>query len=134
MQLLLPRLRKGKSVIGGLYVNGEWFCHTLEPPPDRAEHPCIPAGQYEVVVEQSPKFGRILPELQRVPGRTEILIHRGNTANDTEGCIIVGDGVSGWQIAGGTSKMAEERLVILLKAAKERGEEIRIDIKDAYEA
>jgi len=132
MQLLLPRLRKGKSVIGGLYINGEWFCHSLEPPPDRAEHPCIPAGQYEVILTVSKRFGRLLPLLVNVPGRSSIRIHRMNRAEDSEGCIGPGFEVSGWTI--GRSADAEVALMRLLQAAKERGEAIWIDVKDAYEA
>jgi len=52
---------------------------------------CIPEGEYEVHRIYSPKFGKCF-HLQAVPGRTEILIHKGNYNKDTHGCILVGMG------------------------------------------
>ena len=50
---------------------------------------CIPEGKYEVRRIYSPKFGSCF-HLQNVPGRTAILIHRGNYTKDTHGCILIG--------------------------------------------
>ena len=50
---------------------------------------CIPEGKYIVHRIYSPKFGNCF-HLQDVPGRTAILIHRGNYTKDTRGCILVG--------------------------------------------
>lgn len=50
---------------------------------------CIPEGKYEVHRIYSPKFGNCF-HLQDVPGRSAILIHRGNYTKDTMGCILVG--------------------------------------------
>jgi len=50
---------------------------------------CIPEGKYTVHRIYSPKFGNCF-HLQDVPGRTAILIHRGNYTKDTRGCILVG--------------------------------------------
>lgn len=52
---------------------------------------CIPEGGYEVHRIYSPKFGKCF-HLQDVPGRSEILIHKGNYNKDTHGCILVGMG------------------------------------------
>lgn len=52
---------------------------------------CIPEGKYEVHRIYSPKFGKCF-HLQDVPGRSEILIHKGNYNKDTHGCILVGMG------------------------------------------
>lgn len=54
---------------------------------------CIPEGEYEVHRIYSPKFGKCF-HLQAVPGRTEILIHKGNYNKDTHGCILIGMGHS----------------------------------------
>lgn len=50
----------------------------------------IPAGVYEVRDTWSPRFGRMMLEVVGVPGFTGIRIHSGNTADDTEGCLIPG--------------------------------------------
>lgn len=81
------------STIGVLYVNGATECFTLELPwkdnlPDVS---CIPAGTYDVLLQFSPRFNRIMPHLQAVPNREDILLHWGNFPADTEGCILVGE-------------------------------------------
>ena len=50
---------------------------------------CIPEGKYEVHRIYSPKFGNCF-HVQDVPGRSAILIHKGNYTKDTRGCILVG--------------------------------------------
>ena len=105
MKLLLERKwPKSTYTIGRLYVDGELFCNTLE---DRVadinkngvfdgdekkiySETAIPYGTYKVVYEWSPRFGRNLPRLLNVPSFSGILIHSGNTAKDSSGCILVG--------------------------------------------
>ena len=55
---------------------------------------CIPEGKYEVHRIYSPRFGKCfhIQDVQDVPGRSEILIHKGNYNKDTHGCILVGMG------------------------------------------
>lgn len=50
----------------------------------------IPAGTYEIKDTYSPRFKKNMLELQAVPGFRGIRIHSGNTADDTEGCLILG--------------------------------------------
>ena len=107
MKLLLTRTAKRPTyTIGKLYIDGEYFCDTLEDA-DRglrqdmplseikrikvANETAIPTGTYNVIVNMSPKFGRMLPRLMNVAGFDGILIHRGNTDKDTSGCILVGE-------------------------------------------
>lgn len=77
---------------GRLFLDGEYLCRTLERPwvDNKRGISCIPLGEYHGAVQPSPRFHRDLPELLDVPGRTQILIHAGNTPEDTEGCILVG--------------------------------------------
>lgn len=116
MELLLKRIaRKETYTIGHLYIDGEYFCDTIEDKDrglkqslpqsvNRAKKrqgvTAIPTGQYQVVLNiKSPKFsksskydfcGGYLPRLLNVPAFEGVLIHIGNTAKDTDGCILVG--------------------------------------------
>ncbi|NDW10988.1 DUF5675 family protein [Dysgonomonas sp. 520] len=111
MKLLLKRKFKGETyTMGDLYVDGVFFCNTIEDKvrdlpaicPDTSKwqsctckekvyaQTTIPAGIYKITLEKSPKFKRILPLLHNVPHFLGILIHAGNTERDSAGCIIVG--------------------------------------------
>lgn len=50
----------------------------------------IPSGEYSVAITYSPRFKKNLPLLENVPGFAGIRIHPGNTAKDTEGCLLFG--------------------------------------------
>lgn len=116
MELRLKRIaRRSTYTIGKLYVDGEYFCDTLEDADRglRQDMPlaviratkrkgitAIPTGRYRVTLDvQSPKFSKkaiyqfcngYLPRLINVPGYEGVLIHVGNTDKDTEGCLLVG--------------------------------------------
>lgn len=82
-----------------LYVDNIYECFTLEDTDRQLEgggikvqnNTAIPRGVYEVIVTYSNRFKRETPMLLNVPGFTGIRIHAGNTTEDTEGCILVGD-------------------------------------------
>lgn len=79
--------------IGKLYIDGEYFCDTLEDlPRDKKimNETCIPTGTYKVILNESNRFKRIMPLLLNVPNFEGIRIHAGNTAANTSGCILVG--------------------------------------------
>lgn len=98
MFLKLYRTESGPiAVTGKLFVDNVAFCDTLEPakadvaPAHLYSAPgCIAPGFYPVRLTMSPRFGEILPLIDRVIGRSGIRIHPGNTAADTVGCILVG--------------------------------------------
>lgn len=134
MELLLERnYLKAAYTIGCLSVDGTRFCDTLE---DRVcdlvyeskvpGETAIPAGCYEVIVSRSPRFGRDLPRLLNVPGFEGILIHRGNTARDTSGCILVGENRQPGKVL--NSALYELRLTALIREAAGRGEQTFITI------
>ena len=86
-----------KSTIGELFLNGERFCDTLELPykDNQRSISCIPAGQYKVRLRYPRESGTrnyLHLLVQDVKDRSYILFHRGNTAKDTRGCILVGQG------------------------------------------
>ena len=72
--------------------DGVPFAVTLERPwlSNMAGRSCIPEGRYIAKRHVSPKFGETF-WLQDVPGRSEILFHKGNIDDDTHGCILVGE-------------------------------------------
>jgi len=81
---------------GNLYIGGDLFCFTLEPPlkfngtlnvPDKT---CTPEGVFTVVRKASTRFERIVPVLVNVPNRSNIEMHPLNLPSQTEGCIGVG--------------------------------------------
>lgn len=82
-----------KSTIGELFVDDKFFCYTLEDTCRNKKIPkmtAIPSGTYRVNMSFSKKMNKFTPELEDVPGFTNIRIHQGNTPLDTEGCILVG--------------------------------------------
>lgn len=96
MKLTLKRNFKGPDyTIGKLYIDGHYFCDTLEdtvrPAGQKiAGKTAIPAGDYKVIKSYSPRFKKILPEILDVPGFSGVRIHAGNTAKDTDGCLLLG--------------------------------------------
>ena len=86
-----------ESTVGKLFINGESFCDTLENPwlDNQRNISCIPEGQYKVrlrLARESATRDYLHLLVQDVPNRSYILFHRGNTAKDTSGCILVGNG------------------------------------------
>lgn len=94
MRLTLKRNGSNKqATIGKLYVDDVFFCYTLEDVQRAVKikhESAIPKGTYKVIISMSPRFKRLLPLLINVPGFDGIRIHPGNTAQDTDGCILVG--------------------------------------------
>ena len=75
--------REGKAVRGCLRMEGQEIA-TLE----NADY-IIPVGIYEVRVTYSPRFKRMLPLVEQVPGRSGIRFHRGTKPEHSKGCILV---------------------------------------------
>ena len=85
------------STIGELFLNEERMCDTLELPwkDNKQSVSCIPAGQYKVrlrLPRESATREYVHLLIQDVKDRSYILFHRGNSAKDTRGCILVGIG------------------------------------------
>ena len=133
MQLTLKRIaRKPGYTIGKLYIEDLYLCDTIEDT-DRGlrkdmplteirkikvkDRTAIPTGTYRMIVNTSPSKKRLLPSLLDVPGFEGILIHRGNTADDSSGCIIVGENKVVGRVVNSTGY--ELKLVEALKKAKD---------------
>lgn len=79
--------------IGKLYENGVYLCDTIEDIEREVkikDKTAIPKGRYQVIVNMSNRFKRLLPLLLNVPGFDGIRIHNGVDETSSSGCIIVG--------------------------------------------
>ena len=119
---------KSGVTLGKLYVDGIYFCETLEDEmrtgPKVKGATAIPCGTYRLSLTHSPRFGVVMPLVEGVPGFDGIRIHSGNTDADTEGCLLVGAsrGVINGKPAVLDSRQAYARLFPLLgKAADKNG-------------
>ena len=153
MELKLERrFPRDRYTIGKLYIDGKYFCDTLEDK-DRGltsnmsvaqicgvkikGETAIPTGRYLVDMKTvSPRFGGRaqyqfckgrLPRLCNTPGYQGVLIHCGNTAKDTEGCILVGENKERGKVLNSTATF--RKVYAKLKAADERSEQIWITIE-----
>lgn len=153
MELIVKRTYLGSNyTIGHLYINGKFFCDTLEDV-DRGlnkEMPlhniqekkikgktCIPYGTYRVSMNiVSPKYSNYakypyalyvkgrMPRVLDVPGFDGILIHPGTTEADTDGCLLVGENkIKGKLI---NSQATWKKLCTLLMQASSKKETITI--------
>ena len=139
MELKLTRnYQKDTYTIGRLYVEEDLFSNTLEDPVRDYSDPnykvygktAIPYGRYRIARVHSPKFskrygGRKVPLLNNVPDFTGILIHSGNTAEDTDGCILVGQNTQRGRV---TSSLATLYKLLDIFDSVPEDEEIWIDI------
>ena len=102
---VIREVKNDVCTIGSLFLNGEFFCYTLEDKDRGLKQSdsllfintkkifgltAIPSGLYKLIVNQSPKFKRMLPRILDIKGFNGVLLHRGNTADHSLGCILVG--------------------------------------------
>ena len=147
------RWKKETYTIGRLYVDGVYFCNTLE---DKCRglkqtdsiyfikqrkvygETAIPSGTYTVAMNvTSPKYAAIawywqlcqgkMPRLLNVPGFEGILVHPGNDPTQTLGCLLVGKNTKVGQLT--ESKATFKALYKEMKKAYDAGEEITIIIE-----
>ena len=135
MNILLKRIAKKETyTIGKLYIDGVYFCDTIEDK-DRGLNQtmsindikkkkiygetAIPTGSYSLVIDYSNRFKRRMAHILNVPGYEGIRIHTGNTANDSLGCIIVGKNKAIGKVL--ESKLTYNRLFPILEKAYKEG-------------
>lgn len=138
MELKLNRIFLGSSAtIGELYIDKKYIADTLE---DRVRpegkkvygKTAIPEGTYEVKLTYSPRFKKILPEILNVPNFSGIRIHSLNKAEESEGCIGVGEWNGKDTNWISNSRIAFNELMSLLQKAANNKEKITITINNLW--
>jgi hypothetical protein len=138
MELTLNRIFLGSSAtIGELLINDKHLCDTLE---DRVRpegekvygKTAIPEGTYEVKLTHSPRFKKILPEILNVPNFSGIRIHSLNKAEESEGCIGVGEWNGKDTNWISNSRKTFDKLFKLLETANKNKEKITITINNLW--
>lgn len=145
MKLKVKRIFKGENyTIGKLYINEGFFCNTLE---DKVRNltkevkvfgkTAIPAGKYEIDMNSvsnkfknrswAKKYNGIVPRLKNVPYFSGVLIHPGNKAEDTDGCLLVGENLQVGKVL--NSQKYWFMLMNKLIKARDCGEKITIEIE-----
>jgi len=134
MKLTLYRYRYNttgdRNIIGDLFINGVFFCHTLEDE-KRADgvkvygKTAIDAGIYVIKLTYSNRFKRKMPLLLDVPRFKGIRIHGGNDSTNTLGCVLVAFKTDLKRIWSTAEKQLTQKL-------QQADGEITIEIKDAF--
>ena len=75
------------GILGELYLNGKFLCYTME-----RVGVAIPLGVYQVLLNQSPKFRKLMPLLigAHVPASGGVRMHCGTKPTDSDACVLVG--------------------------------------------
>lgn len=142
MKLTLNRRPSiGGATIGELLEDGVRLCWTLEDEiRERVGEPvanwkirgatAIPAGEYRVTLEHSPRFGPDTLTINNVPGFAGVRMHAGNTSDQTDGCPLLGLRVTDTTIVGGTSAPAVALVKARVRAALQAGQHVLLSINN----
>lgn len=142
MKLTLNRRPSvGGATIGELLEDGARICFTLEDEiRERVGEPvanwkirgatAIPAGEYRVTLEMSPRFGADTLTINNVPGFVGVRMHAGNTDRETDGCPLLGLRVTENSIVGGTSAPAVCLVKARVRAALAAGQHVLLTINN----
>ena len=134
MRLEIHRTPTVENTFGKLYVDGVFECYSLEDIDRELEKggfkvagdTAIPRGKYQIIVDQSQRWHRMMMHIMDVPGFEGVRIHAGNTVADTEGCILLGNGVGKAYLY--DSRAAVTRLQMMVEAALDQGDEVTLEI------
>lgn len=128
---VLTRLQLDDDVtIGELTIGGKHICWTCEDAEREVKIPgktAIPRGRYKIVRTFSPRFKVTMPLLLAVPNFEGVRIHPGNTAEDTEGCIL--PGLERRPKGVGSSQLAYREVLHWLDAIEQQGREAWVEVK-----
>lgn len=128
MKLLIRRKPAAdEAILGELFIDGVFECFTLE---NAAFE--IPIGLYPMEITPSHRFGRLLPLVENVPGRSGIRMHAGNMPVDSEGCILLGQRMERNEVL--LSRAALDAFQPKLASALAHGDHVTLTITEAPEA
>jgi hypothetical protein len=114
---------------GDLFIDGVLFCNTIEDEERQvkiAGATAIACGNYQVIINRSNRFKRLMPLLLNVANFEGVRIHNGNTAKDTEGCLLVGTYLQQGYIS--NSRVTFAALFKKMQTAIANGEKITLKI------
>ena len=143
MEIVLNRIAKKNSyTIGKLYIDGKYVCDTCEDK-DRGltdsmtveeikfkkvyGQTAIPTGTYTVSYTMSNRFKKMMPLINDVKGFEGIRMHNGNSADNSLGCILLGENKAVGKVLNSRATCA--KVYPLIEAASKKGERITITIK-----
>ena len=129
-----------RCTISEVSVGGRHLCYVLEDVVRQREgepvsawkikgETAIPTGRYEIVIDMSTRFGKLMPHLLGVEGFEGIRIHPGNSEVDTEGCLLPGTEVGPASNSVLNSRTAYNTWFHLLDATLARGERCFITVE-----
>ena len=148
------KARKATYTVGKVYIDGTPFCDSLEDTDRGATQvmpfvstggnkgywvrhsntsidkvpskTAIPTGRYDACSYYWPKFKSYVVQLLRVPGFTGILLHNGMTADNSEGCILLGKNNIVGRLDG--NRIYMDAIVARVMAAEHRGEKVEVEV------
>lgn len=143
MNILVSRDKNnGDTTIGRMFIDDKFECWTLEDQPNEKKvygETRIPAGTYEIKLRTTgtthaayskrfPGMHKGTLHIQDIPGFKYVLIHIGNTDEDTLGCILVGSDVRDWKLLNST--IAYKKMYPKIAAELEKGNRVTITVQD----
>lgn len=146
--------RKSTYTVGKVYIDGKYFCDSLEDTdrgvtqimpftatggvtgywvtPDHGiiekvySKTAIPTGLYDACSYYWPKFKCYVVQLLRVPGFTGILMHNGMTADNSEGCVLLGKNNIVGRLNG--DRIYMDALAARVMACEKNGEKVTVEV------
>lgn len=135
MKITTEQFELGKDyMISKCYVDGVYQCYIMEDDLDDIKEygkTAIPRDTYDVIITMSNRFKKPLPLLLKVPNYEGVRIHSGNTALNTEGCLLPGLNLG---YLGGVRAVTDSRTAFLMlfkkiETALNKGEKVTIELK-----
>lgn len=124
VELVRERPTQSGAILSRVFVDGSFFGHGLENNLYK-----IPAGRFDLYGKYSPTFKKNKVYIE-VPGRSNIMFHGGNTAEETKGCIIIAANRDGESVNGDLS----QKLYDIVDAAGRSGEPVGLVVKNSNTA